>query len=314
MTDAAIALVSGSDANYYPLLREWLHSVQRFEASEKLDLCIIDAGLTPVQVSELRQCGVRHIVKPAFPAGIPEKRVRGKEYLKACLCRPFIPEIFPDYQTYMWMDSDTWVQNWDSVALFLRGAIEKKDRIIITSPGADRHAPRAVRVKWLWRMPYRVASFYFGNGVRGFGFNTARKLVSHYVLSAGCFALDAQAPHWKRWQQLVTEAAIRGRLFPAEQLSLGVLVHLEGYKAELLPSYTHWVCDMPPFWDTRTKQFIEPFLPHTPLGILHLSGVDKMRANRAATMPYETREGGTVSLNCRYPDFDGGIVAPPERA
>lgn len=314
MTDSGIALVSGSDANYYPLLREWLHSVQRFEAAREVDICILDAGLAPEQVAELRRCGVSRIVKPPFPEGIPEKRVRGKEYLKACLCRPFLPEIFPGYETYMWMDSDTWVQNWDAVALFLRGAREKKDRLFITSPGADRHARRVVRVKWLWRIPYRVASFYFGNGVRAFGFQTARKLMQYNVLSAGAFAMDAQAPHWVRWQQLVVTAAVRGRLFPAEQLSLGVLAYLEGYKAELLPAYTHWVCDRPPLWDSGRKQFVEPFLPHVPLGILHLSGVDDMRANRAATVAYETLDGGTVHLNCRYPYFDGGIVAPPERA
>src|SRR5689334_11886113 len=90
-----VALVSGSDANYYPLLREWVHSVQRFPESKTTDICIIDAGLKPEQIAELKALGVVHIVNPDWPEGVPQDKVKGKEYLKACVCRPFIPVMFP---------------------------------------------------------------------------------------------------------------------------------------------------------------------------------------------------------------------------
>lgn len=306
-----IALVSGSDANYYPLLREWIHSVQRFPESKDIDICIIDAGLSAEQKAELKTL-VKHVVNPPWPERIPEEKVRGKEYLKACVCRPFIPKMFPGYDVYMWMDSDTWVQNWKSVDVFLKGALEKKDSIILTST-ADRHYQRQIRVNWLWRWPYRVASFYFSNGRRAFGFKTAKELLSQYVLLAGCFAMSAGAPHWKRWQELVEEAAVRGRVFPAEQLSLGVLVYIEKFKAEILPAYTHWVLGTPPMWDSALRQFVEPFIPHEPIGVLHLSGVDEMRSDRGKKVPYATRDGAVTELNCRYPHFDGGKVSLPER-
>ncbi len=306
-----IALVSGADANYYPLLQEWIHSVRRFPESQNVDICVIDAGLTPEQVKELKS-QVAHVINPDWPTNLPASKIKGQEYLKACVCRPFIPKLFPSYDIYMWMDSDTWVQNWDSVALFLRGATEKKDSITITN-GADRHYQRQVRIKWLWRWPYRVASFYFSNGCKAFGFKTAKQLSSQYVLSAGCFALRGDAPHWKRWQELAIIAMKKGKLYPAEQLSLGVLVHLEGYKVELLPAYTHWLFGTKPLWDSAKKQFIEPFLPHQPLGVLHLVGVGNARLDKTVKITYPTTDGGTIDLNCRYPHFDGGSVAPPKR-
>ena len=52
MNGSDTALVSGCDANYYPLLREWLHSVQRFAESKALDICVLDAGLTAAQAKE----------------------------------------------------------------------------------------------------------------------------------------------------------------------------------------------------------------------------------------------------------------------
>ncbi len=307
-----VALVSGCDANYYPLLLEWLHSVRACPDSTGVDLCVLDGGLTDGQVADLRALGVVSIVAPDWPPDLPPGKVAGHDYLKPCVLRPFLPRIFPGYDVYMWMDADTWVQDWSSVALYLQGAAHHHDRLFAT--GANRHAVRKCRIKWLWRWPYRVASFYFVNGRRAFGMKIAKELAPFHVISAGCFALHARAPHWARWQALVLQAARRGRLFPAEQVSLGGLIHLERYAAELLTAYTHWVCDIPPLWNTQSRMFEEPFSPHAVLGVLHLSGVDAMRADRTQKVPYQTETGDRVMLNIRYPHCDGGMVGPPKRA
>jgi len=308
-----ITFVSGADANYYPLLREWIHSVRRFPQGAEIDICVLDSGLSTAQRDELKSLTAA-VVAPDWPQGLSAQKTRGQDYLKACVCRPFIREIFPGYDIYMWMDPDTWVQDWSAVQMFLDSAIKRPDRIILTN-GADRAYGRPVRVSW--RGPFcRVKSFYFTNGKKAFGRKIAKALLPHYVLSAGCFALSATALHWERWQQLVRQAAIRGKVFPAEQLSLGKLVHLEDYPAELLPAYTHWLCEHKPLWDAERQLFVEPFMPHMTLGILHLSGVDEMRADRSVTAPFETTAGGMIALNYRYPHYDAGAldVKKPVRA
>jgi hypothetical protein len=301
-----IALVTGADANYYPLVREWIHSVRRFAESKDCDICVIDAGLSDAQRAELKSLGAK-AVPPEWPADLPESRTKGKEFLKACVCRPSIPTIFPGYDIYMWMDADTWVQSWSGVEMFLRSAREKPDRLAVT-PQTDRAYERATRVKWLWRWPWKSNTFYFSNARKPFGFKTARALHPFHTLNAGCFALNAKAPHWTRWPEIAREAMTKGSMFTAEQLSMGILVHLEGYKAELLPVYTHWMCSTAPAYDEERKLFVEPYLPHEPLGVMHLSGVDAMRADRKLTTPYTTLTGKTVHLNLRYPYFDGGVV------
>ncbi len=309
----SIALVSGADANYYPLLREWIHSVRRFPESAGMDICIIDGGLSPEQREELKPL-VAHIVAPDWPKGVPLHKVKGLDYLKPCVCRPFIPQMFAGYDTYLWMDSDTWVQDWSRVDMFLKAVAEKPDRIALTTT-ADRSYPRPIRVSWIGRWPYKIRSFYNTNIVRAFGHATAKKLRLQYVLSVGCFALKASAPHWAHWQRLVVEATIKGKIFPAEQLALGVSVYLEGCKAELLPVYAHWFCELKPMWDEARQLFVEPYMPHEPIGVLHLSGIDAMRADRKVVEPFQTRAGKTIDLNLRYPHFDGGKIhtASPKR-
>ncbi len=42
-------IVSLADANYFPLLDELINSIKRFKESDKVAICILDAGLTSEQ-------------------------------------------------------------------------------------------------------------------------------------------------------------------------------------------------------------------------------------------------------------------------
>lgn len=289
--------VSGCDVTYYPLLREWMRSLERFRDEKDFDICILDAGLMPVQRLELKPL-VAAIVSPDWPCPLPASKIKNREFLKACVCRPFLPQIFPGYDVYVWMDADTWVQDWTGVELFLMGA--ERRRIALTAQ-VDRAYPRAARVKWLWRWPWKIRSFYFSNALKAYDFKTAKFLLTRHVLLAGMFALHKDAPHWARWQELVIKTLKKGRIFTAEQLSLGVLCHLENFEAEILPSWAHWLCEFKPLWDEEEQMFVEPFLPHQPLGVLHISGWDEMRQSRDVTTEFGTVEGKTVEKSYRYP-------------
>jgi hypothetical protein len=300
-------LISGCDSNYFPMLLEWLHSVRRFKESAEIDICILDAGLTAAQIARLAP-HVKTIVNPEWPVKLPAYKIKG-EYLKACVCRPFLPQIFPGYETYIWMDADTWVQNWRGVALFLRGAANGK---IAVTAQVDRSYPKGgARIKWLGNLPIKVRGFYFSNARAAFGFKTAKALLPYHVLLAGMFALRADAPHWSRWQTLVIEAMTKGKVFTAEQLCLGKMCYLEGFKYEILPAYAHWLCEFKPLWDTQKSAFVEPFLPHEEIGVLHISGFDEMRIDRSQTTEFQTTDGKSITHTYRYPFFDGEADAEP---
>ncbi|MDD3028948.1 MAG: hypothetical protein PHS57_01510 [Alphaproteobacteria bacterium] len=304
----SVALVSGADQTYFPLLREWIQSVRRFDEAASMDIAILDAGLTAEQRTELAPL-VSAIVSPPWPEGLSPKKTKGKDRLKSCVCRPFIRELFPHYDLYMWMDADTWIQNWSGVSMFLQAAASKKDRIVATN-GADRSYPKQFRVKWIGRWPYKIANFYFSNGKKAFDFATAKKLCTHYSISAGCFAMAAESPLWNAWQKLVAQAAKKGKLFTAEQLSLGKLIYLDGFKADLLPVHTFWSFgDALPLWDSNRNLFVEPFSPHTPLGILHLCGVDNQRASHNNKSLIETTDGALIKKSLRYPHLDAGDLS-----
>ena len=46
-------IISLADSNYFNLLNELIDSINRFEQSKDIDICIMDAGLTEEQIKVL---------------------------------------------------------------------------------------------------------------------------------------------------------------------------------------------------------------------------------------------------------------------
>lgn len=289
-------IVSGGDAAYFGMLDELVDSIRRFPESSRYDIAIMDAGLTPEQRKGLEEKKVV-LFNADWPCPIAESRTKGREFLKACVCRPFINKFLPGYDLYIWLDSDTWVQDWEAIRLFTEGARTGKMSCTLL---LDRAYPASERLKWFGPFPWKARGFYYANAKRAFSRKIARQLFHHHTVSAGAFGLRADAPHWARWQELVIKALQKGRLFTAEQLSLGVMIHIDGYQAELLPALCNWASINNLLWDSANKVFVEPYLPHERIYVLHLSGLDEMRRDVTVTKDVQTLDGRTIQMSLRF--------------
>jgi len=303
---APYVIVTGGDARYMPLLRELVQSIRRFEDGASFDICIIDAGMTEAQVSEFRSMGLT-VTAPNWPDCVNMSKIKGRTYLKSCICRPFINEIFPGYKTYIWLDGDTWVQEWSAIDLLLKGA-ERSGMAVV--PQVDRAYGKSMRLKWLWFLPWKPRSFYYSNARIAFSGKLARTLFPYPTINAGVFAVKGDAPHWDHWQNLMGKALVKGKPFTAEQLTMGIMLNLDGYDCERLPAWCNWMCEYDALWDAKAMRFTEPYLPHQPLGIVHLTGSPEMRENRSFTKPFQTLRGKIVKTSYRYPFYNGDTGEP----
>ncbi len=296
-----ILICSGADHNYFPLLREMIYSVKRFHQSANIEFAVIDGGLAKDDIEWLRG-NVQHIHAPEWPSDIAEKKAGGKTYLKSCVCRPWINTYFPGYDLYIWLDADIWVQNWDAMDLYIRGAMAGK---LATSGQVDRGYPRSTRIKFLGPIPLKLSGFYFSNAKKAFSYKLAKNLFPYHVLQAGAFAIRGDAPHWKHWQELVLKAVVKGKVFTAEQLTMGVMCHLDGLPVEVLPAWCNWLCEFPPPLDESKGQFVEPYLPNHPIGLMHISGYDEMRRDRSVLTELSKIDGSSYQGTLRTPFYDG---------
>ena len=139
-------IVSLADSNYFELLNELIDSIIRFEKSKEIAICILDAGLTDNQKSILSD-KVDEIKSAEWDIDVSSFKVIGKEWLKSQVSRAFLPKYFPDYEKYLWIDCDAWVNDWNSVELYFKACENGKLGITQTlGPGYKIMS----KVKWLF--------------------------------------------------------------------------------------------------------------------------------------------------------------------
>ena len=112
-------IVSLADSNYFPLLEELINSVKKFKESENVAICILDAGLTKEQKESLSN-KVDEVKSAEWDIEVPGYKVNNKEWLKSQVSRAFLPKYFPNYEKYLWIDCDAWVNDWNSVELYFK--------------------------------------------------------------------------------------------------------------------------------------------------------------------------------------------------
>jgi len=259
MTGGPIAL-TGGDAAYFDLMRDCIGSLRATREGAALALGVLDCGLTDTQRDWCRARGAT-LVEPDWDFDFPGRAALAGGY-RALTARPFLPRYFPGHDLYLWIDADCWVQRGEAIDLFLRAARAGK---LAVAPEIDR-AFRHYRHAWgefaaVCGRAYEAA----------FGSDTAQRLVRYPMINAGVFALRADASHWTAWARLYGEALQRSTDL-TDQLALNVMVYDGGLPHEPLPSRCNWpVHHALPAWDEPRGLFVEPSLPHDPIGILHLT-------------------------------------------
>ena len=111
------AIVTLADSNYFELLQELIDSIKDHEQSKSVSICVLDAGLTAEQLKILKQ-KVYSIKKAEWDIEVPGYKVTGKEWLKSQVSRAFLPKYFPEFNKYLWIDCDAWVNNWSTVEMY----------------------------------------------------------------------------------------------------------------------------------------------------------------------------------------------------
>ena len=167
------AIISLADSNYFELLVELIDSIKRFKESQNIAICIMDAGLTENQRSIL-SLKVDKIKSADWDIEVPDFKIKGKEWLKSQVSRAFLPKYFPNYEKYLWIDCDAWVNDWSSVELYFKACTDGKLGITQTlGPGYKIMS----KVNWLFGKVAIIKSQNFKHAIKSkIGLVKARKL------------------------------------------------------------------------------------------------------------------------------------------
>lgn len=251
-------VVTAADAGYYPLLDGLLGSLDRCCGSARPPLAVLDLGLTPEQQASLAARDVR-LVEPAMPDALPNVDGTPRTYL-AQLCRPYLPDLFPDADVLIWLDADIWVQD-GQLLHWLQAGAAAGDLVI---------APELHTSYWRhYTHSGQYAKYVFYE--KYFGGADAELHGFTPTLNVGVFALHRAAPHWQVWQRTMKRVLRHEAVFCAEQLALDHAVLTQNLACRWLPAVANWMCHQArPLWSHQQRLFLEPQVPHRPLWALHL--------------------------------------------
>jgi len=297
------AIVTLSDSNYFELLLELIDSIKRNKESKDVSICVLDAGLTKQQ-SKIIESKVFSIKKAKWDIEVPSRKVGNKEWLKSQVSRAFLPNYFPEFEKYLWIDCDAWVNSWKTIELYFEACKDGKLGITQTIGPGYRIL---TKVKWIFNKIALIKSQNYKHAKKsGFSESTSRKIAFAPHLNIGVFSLEKKSKCWNLWQEILRKALSSGGIFGSEGLAINIAVYDKNADVEFLPLTCNWIAsNLLPKYDEKRKSFVEPFLPHNKIGIMHLAaGIwnDKrdMRVDKSVKISIKTTEDKSLLKSLRY--------------
>ena len=296
-------IVSLADANYFPLLEELVNSIKKFEESKNIAICILDAGLTEDQRKKLL-VKVDEIKSAEWDIEVPGYKVKNKEWLKSQVSRAFLPKYFPNYEKYLWIDCDAWVNDWNCIELYFKACNDGKLGITQTiGPGYKITS----KVNWLFGKLAIIKSQNFKHAIKSkIGYDKARKLAFAPHINIGVFSLEKNSKGWDIWQKNLSKTLKAGNIFGSEGLAINMSVYIDNLNTEFLPLNCNWITsNLLPKYDELQKTFVEPYLPNYKIGIIHLAagiwrdGKD-MRVDKSIEIEIETLNDKKIFKSLRF--------------
>ena len=115
-------------------------------------------------------------------------KLKVKSGSKSQVSRAFLPNYFPNYEKYLWIDCDAWVNDWDTIELYFKACENNKLGITQTlGPGYKIMS----KVSWLFGKLAIIKSQNFKHAVNSkIGLDKARKLAFAPHINIGVFSLE----------------------------------------------------------------------------------------------------------------------------
>ena len=296
-------IVSLADSNYFELLNELIDSIKSFEKSKDTAICVLDAGLTNDQKIILSK-KVDEIKSAEWDIKVSLFKVKGREWLKSQVSRAFLPNYFPNYEKYLWIDCDAWVNDWNSVELYFKACEGGKLGITQTlGPGYKIMS----KVSWLFGKMAIIKSQNFKHAIKSkIGLSKARKLAFAPHINIGVFSLEKKSPGWASWQNNLEQTLKSGNIFGSEGLAINMSVYVDDLETEFLPLNCNWIAsNLLPKFDETQKTFVEPYLPNYKIGIMHLAagiwdGERDMRLDKEVKIQIKSVQNNLLSKSLRF--------------
>ena len=272
-------IVTAANSKYNQLLKGLIFSTRPYK------VCVLDLGLESYEIDWLKSQGC-DVKKPEPILGNSEMRDSVLGYVE----RPSITQIFPDYEKYLWLDSDVWVQDISAIK-DLFDACDRFDVCVV--PEIDRNFINKLHLQSnLWK--FEKMEQYYGELV-------ALELSHIPMFNSGVVAAKKESQIWTNWSSALAFILINGHEpdFGIDQISLNYALGKSELKVGMFSALYNWTLHlgMPIIKDGK---LVEAMPPHNIIKLIHLSSNSKNYKHNITRF-----EGGIDIRHLEWFDFNG---------
>ncbi len=284
------AIISAASDPYFGLLADLLDSIDRHKpAAASPDICILDVGLTAAQRDSLKP-RVTRIHAPGWDFDFPN-RAGTPVWFQTMTARPFFPRHFPEYDRYIFLDADAWLQDWRAVDLLTQASDPGTLAIV-----PEIHAGYADAFRQRPGITDNIRKHYLALADTP----TADHMATLPVINAGVFAMRRESPIWQTWADALRAAYARDNSFMTDQCALNAAIYTGKIPFHPLPAWCNWICSQRiPVFNPQTHTFHEPTLPHERISILHLADI------KQTPVPVRTLTGNRLTMPLTHAAANG---------
>ena len=288
------AVVTGANTAYFPCAQGLVGSIRDKDEGKEASICFLDFGCKDEELEWLAKRGIS-IAKADWDFDFPGREVM-PEYFKAMTARPHLPEYFTDYDILIWMDADTWLQDWSGLDLYVRGAARKG--FAVTPEVHASYAGCLDRSNALRRFIYDKYETAFGSAV-------AEQFQGSAVLNTGVCGMHRESELRQAWIKTLSTGLKNAQHYMVELLSMNLALYQNFERffpshIDLLPPFCNWMCHRSlPILDEETGLFRSPTPPHEVISIIHRTS-DVLK--RRGEVEIRTLAGGVVKSTLEYAD------------
>jgi hypothetical protein len=261
MTEAIV--VTGCDEHHDHLAEELLSSL-RAGRTGGYTIGFIRLGAAQLPAS------LRALADRVAHVDLGEAEPRAGEGFKLAYAgsKAALPSLFPGFETYIWLDGDTWVQNDIGIAQIAEGAATAD---ISIHPQLD---PNYYRCQFPDTYTLHVYDRLFGAQERA-------RLARFPMVNAGVFGASGSSRLWAEWSASLAEVRARvakrgGERFFSDQIPLHRLIYTGRLTLSPLRAANNWLAlHAVPRLDRATGKLTSPSPPYEEINIVHLVGASK---------------------------------------
>ncbi len=255
-------VVTGCDANHYDLAADLVESL-RNACGARVEIGFINVGEGPAP--ETIRGGVDLVAEapdPAFQAGALKGFRLAYLGVKARL-----PDLFPGYDVYVWLDADTWVQNPVGLEQIVQSAALAD---VCMHPEQDPNYYAAMYPHGYIHEVYR----------RLYGAGEADRYATRVMLNSGVLGARSSSPIWALWRAELEEIVARSRddpeVYYSDQIPLHRLVMSGRLSVTPLRAVNNWLAGLcRPSINFSRRRLHAPTPPFEEINIIHLIGPSK---------------------------------------